>query len=256
MSARRYVVTGAASGIGATARTLLEAAGHEVIGVDRRDTEIAVDLSTAEGRRSMVEQVEARVDGLEGVLAIAGLSGQSGNAELIIRVDYFGAVATLEGLRPLLTRGSSPRAATVASIALLREPTDAIVNACLAGDEAGAVDQRGEDSHAAYTSSKLALGRWVRREAPSKEWAGAGIPLNAVGPGIINTPMAAYLIDTPEARAATAQNFHQPLGTNGEPEHVASLLAWLTSADNGFVTGQIIFADGGYEAATRGPAWP
>jgi NAD(P)-dependent dehydrogenase (short-subunit alcohol dehydrogenase family) len=63
-------------------------------------------------------------------------------------------------------------------------------------------------------------------------------------------------VGTPEVRAHTVKETPQPYGEVGRPEHLASLLSWLTSAENGFVTGQVIFADGGYEALTRGPAWP
>jgi NAD(P)-dependent dehydrogenase (short-subunit alcohol dehydrogenase family) len=254
---RRYVITGAASGIGAATRAWLEQAGHRVVGVDLRDTEVVADLATEDGRRAMVDGVRAHLgDALDGVLACAGLPGQSGDPERIIRVNFFGAVATLEGLRPLLARGTAPRAAAVASIALLRVPNDAVLDACLAGDEAAALAQRGSDGHAAYTSSKLALARWARRAAPSPAWAGAGIALNIVAPGIVDTPMAAYLVGTPALRAQTVKETPQPYGEVGRPEHLASLLAWLTSAENGFVTGQVIFADGGYEALTRGPEWP
>ncbi len=254
---RRYVVTGAASGIGATARAQLERTGHHVIGVDLRDADVIADLSTPDGRRSMIEGVTALAGGgLEGVLACAGVPGQSGDPERIIKVNYFGALATLEGLRPLLMRGVKPRAAAIASIALLRVPIDAVVEACLDGDEERALSHRGSDGHDAYTSSKLALAKWARRAAPSDAWAGEGIALNIVAPGIIDTPMAAYLVGTPELRAETIKATPQPYGQVGEAAHVASLLAWLTSADNGFVTGQVIFADGGFEAVTRGPAWP
>jgi len=254
---RRYVVTGAASGIGAATRRWLEAAGHRVVGVDLRDAEVVADLSTPAGREGMVDGVRAEVgDALEGVLACAGVAGQSGDPERIVKVNYFGAVATLEGLRPLLARGTAPRAATIASIALLRDPIDAVVEACLAGDEATALANRGTDGHVAYTSSKRALAKWVRRAAPTDAWAGAGIALNVVGPGIIDTPMAAYLVGTPELRAKTIMETPQPYGQVGQADHIASLLAWLTSAENGFVTGQVIFADGGFEAVTRGADWP
>lgn len=254
---RRYVVTGAASGIGAAVRIRLERDGHRVIGVDLRDADVVADLSTPAGRQAMVEAVGAETgDGLEGVLACAGVAGQSGDPERIIKVNYFGAVATLEGLRPLLARGTAARAAAVASIALLREPIDAIVQACLAGDEAAALQHRGTDGHAAYTSSKLSLARWARRAAPTEAWAGSGIALNIVAPGIIDTPMAAYLVGTPELRAQTVRETPQPFGQVGQADHIAALLAWLTSAENGFVTGQVIFADGGYEAITRGGDWP
>jgi NAD(P)-dependent dehydrogenase (short-subunit alcohol dehydrogenase family) len=254
---RLYVVTGAASGIGAGTRALLQGSGHRVIGVDLRGCEVDADLSTADGRATMVEAVTDLSGGaLEGVLACAGVPGQSGDPERIIRVNYFGAVATLEGLRPLLARGRQPRAAAVASIALLRVPIDAVLDACLAGDEGAALAARGEDGHAAYTSSKLALAMWARRAAPSDAWAGAGIGLNIVAPGIIDTPMAAYLVGTPELRAETVKATPQPYGQVGEAAHVASLLAWLTSAENGFVTGQVIFADGGFEALQRGAERP
>ncbi|WP_205781478.1 hypothetical protein [Planctomonas deserti] len=42
-----------------------------------------------------------------------------------------------------------------------------------------------------YTTSKLSVARWVRRTAPTESWAGAGIALNAVAPGVILTPMTA-----------------------------------------------------------------
>jgi NAD(P)-dependent dehydrogenase (short-subunit alcohol dehydrogenase family) len=145
----------------------------------------------------------------------------------------------------------------VASIALLREPDEALLAACRDEDEPRALAHRVEDGHLAYTSAKLALARWVRRQAPEDDWAGAGIALNAVAPGVIDTPMTTYLLGTEERRAETAELMPQPLGGFGAPEHVASLIAWLASAENGFVTGQVVFVDGGYEALARGGrAWP
>jgi NAD(P)-dependent dehydrogenase (short-subunit alcohol dehydrogenase family) len=256
-SRRRYVVTGSASGIGSAARKQLESAGHEVIGVDLRDADVIADLSVPDGRAAMVEAVGELRSGLEGVVACAGVRGQANDPEQIVRVNYFGALASLEGLRHLLAAGDRPRAVVTASIALLREPIDAIVEACLDDDEPAALAATAAgDSHQAYTSSKLALARWARGAAPSERWAGAGIALNVVAPGIVKTPMSDYLTGTDELQRQTALQTPQPYGTFGEPEHLASLLVWLTSAENGFVTGQVIFCDGGYEAITRGGVWP
>ena len=58
---------------------------------------------------------------------------------LTIKVNYFGAVATLEGLRPLLAAGTDPRAVVISSVASLHPSDPAIVDAALAGDEAAAV---------------------------------------------------------------------------------------------------------------------
>src|SRR5262249_57432881 len=65
-----------------------------------------------------------------------------------------------------------------------------LVAACRAGDEAEARRIAvALEGHPVYGGSKLALARWVRRQAPQAEWAGAGIRLNAVAPGAVHTPL-------------------------------------------------------------------
>src|SRR5699024_4183723 len=121
-------------------------------------------------------------------------------------VNYFGAVATLEGLRPLLAGSHSPRAVAVTSMASLMPHDDALVTAFLNGNEDEALARAAElaagspdEGNLIYGSSKQALSRGVRRQAPTAEWAGAGIPLNAVAPGVVLTPMTAALTATEEA---------------------------------------------------------
>jgi NAD(P)-dependent dehydrogenase (short-subunit alcohol dehydrogenase family) len=83
-------------------------------------------------------------------------------------------------------------------------------------------------------------------------WAGAGIALNAAGPALIETPMTRDLRATDEQRARLTEGRPMPLRGSGLPEHVGALLVWLTSPANAFVTGQIVFCDGGFDAVTRG----
>jgi len=64
----------------------------------------------------------------------------------------------------------------------------------------GLVDQGPETAGLIYGSTKRAISRWVRRECIKPEWAGAGIPLNAVGPGMVETPMVAKMLATAESR--------------------------------------------------------
>ena len=179
---------------------------------------------------------------------------------MTVRVNYFGVVELLEGLQPLLAASDAPRAAVVASFAAIHPAFDAgIVDACLAGDEAAAVDAcaaavEAEPPRSVYASSKRALVRWVRRSAPTERWAGAGIPLNAVAPGVVATPMTQYRLDDPSRREALLGVVPMPLHGPGEPDHVAALLAWLAGPENVLVTGQVVFVDGGADAVLRGEA--
>jgi NAD(P)-dependent dehydrogenase (short-subunit alcohol dehydrogenase family) len=136
--------------------------------------------------------------------------------------------------------------------------TDAeLVDLCLSGDEAGALtraDKLVEAGHAnlIYASSKAALCRWVRRMAPWREWAGHGIPLNAIAPGVVETPLVADLIGTEVQRAAVSAALPMPLGGFMAPQVPARLLAWLVSEANTHLCGQVVFLDGGADALIRG----
>ena len=98
---RRSPSPGRRGGSASALRARLEGDGHAVIGVDVRDAEVVADLGTLEGRRAMVDQVTERSGGaLHGVVAAAGVTHDDG--ALVTSVNFFGALATLEGLRPLL----------------------------------------------------------------------------------------------------------------------------------------------------------
>ncbi|WP_069167544.1 SDR family oxidoreductase [Nocardia altamirensis] len=249
---RTYVITGSASGIGAATAALLRERGAKVIGCDLDDADITADLSTAAGRQSLIDQVTAHGP-IDAVLAIAG-GGRTG----LLETNYFGAVATLHGLRPLLAQSPAPRAVAVSSTSSLAPADERIVQACLDGDEAAAVGYLAADPAlggptGAYGIAKRALNRWVRTVAPTPEWAGAGIALNVVAPGVVDTPAAAWILADDEIRNAVETAAPQPFGGfPGRPEWVAELICWLSSADNRFVTGQIVFADGGSEATAIG----
>ncbi|MDE0579989.1 MAG: SDR family NAD(P)-dependent oxidoreductase [Acidimicrobiia bacterium] len=105
------VITGSAGGIGQATRERLALDGHEVIRVDIRDAEVIADLSTPEGRTEMVGAVAAASGGrIDGLVAGAGITGP--DPEQVVSINYFGAVATVEGLRPLLAQGTDAWPAT------------------------------------------------------------------------------------------------------------------------------------------------
>ena len=105
---RTVVVTGSASGIGRATKDLLEHRGDRVIGVDIHESDIVVDLATPSGRADLVERVRELSGGT--VDAIAAIAGLANSGVPDVAVNYFGAIATLEGLRPLLAGSSAPRA--------------------------------------------------------------------------------------------------------------------------------------------------
>lgn len=254
---RTYVVTGAASGIGKATGDLLEARGGTVIGVDLAGSDVNVDLSTADGRATLVTEVADRSGGsIDGVVANAGLASPTAAT---VAVNFYGTVATLEGLRPLLAASPAPRAVATASMASLFPPDDALLAELLDGTEQRAMARGAEleagtpeQANLIYGTTKRALVRWIRRHAATPEWAGAGIALNAIAPGVVLTPMVAGLIETEEQRTSLASMVPMPLNGFIEAADVAELIAWLVGEQNAHLCGQVVFIDGGSDVVIRG----
>jgi NAD(P)-dependent dehydrogenase (short-subunit alcohol dehydrogenase family) len=254
-----YVVSGAASGMGAATAALLRDQGHEVLGIDVRDADVIVDLGDQGGRDVAVEAVQDWCRGrLDGAALFAGVVGLSNRpAGLLAAVNYFGSVRLFDGLRPLLAEADEAYALAVCSNSMTCQPgwSEELVEALLSGDEEGAlfVADKG-DSIAAYPATKTALARWVRRVAPSQDWVGAGIRLNALAPGRVDTPMIQQTRADPVlGRAVDA--FPVPLGRGADPAEVAHLAAFMLTRAS-FMVGSIVLADGGTEALLRPDVYP
>jgi NAD(P)-dependent dehydrogenase (short-subunit alcohol dehydrogenase family) len=201
----------------------------------------------------MVAEVTARSGGaLDGLVAAAGVTHDDGR--LVVAINYFGAVATLSGLRPLLAGRPGASAVAVSSNSSTTQPglPLGLVDACLAGDEQVAGDEAGHGV-AAYGASKLALARWVRRAAVTEDWVGAGIRLNAVAPGFIATPMTA---GTEDFIMGLGEIYPIPAARAGTADEVAGLLAYLLGPDAEFFCGSVICMDGGTDAKLRAESWP
>jgi NAD(P)-dependent dehydrogenase (short-subunit alcohol dehydrogenase family) len=251
---RTIAMTGSASGIGAATRKLLERGGARVIGCDVRDAEVIADLSTPEGRAGAIDGIrEAASGALDGLVLCAGLGPQVAPTAKIVAVNYFGAAGLLGGLRDALAGGRDAAAVAISSNSATISPglDAALVDACLAGDEAAAWGRAAALGGAAvYAASKLALARFVRRSAVSAAWAGSGIRLNAVAPGAVATPLLQGGLEHAELGAAI-RALPIPLGGFGRPEQIAAAIAFLVGPDSGFCCGTIFFADGGSDALLR-----
>ena len=256
-AARTIVITGAASGIGAALRALVEAEGDRVIGVDRAGAEVVADLATAEGRAAAVAQVLELSGGVvDGAVTCAGLSGV---APVLPLVNYFGTTEVVVGLHDALAAAEAPRVVLVGSISGTQPADDTLVAALLAGDEPAAVAATAAVIEAGkpqqlYPSSKSAVARWARRTAVEPGWADAGIAINVVAPGVVLTPMSAGLFADEKMKAIMDAAVPMPLHGYSEAADVARVIAFLLSASTTHVTGQVVYVDGGAETTLRGPS--
>lgn len=255
--ARTFIVTGSASGIGLTVCEMLRAQGERVIGIDIHDADINADLSTREGRQEAVRKaIEITIGEIDVLIANAGLALPLSKT---VSVNFFGVTDLVMGLIATLKKSKTPRVVVTSSMASLMPNDKELVNLMLNLDEPAAVaraealvTQGGGLEQLIYGSTKRAIGRWIRRVAATEDFAGAGVPINAIGPGIVATPMTKDMIATEEARAGLLQIVPMPLNGVMEPEVIARALIWLASEGNTHMTGQTIYIDGGSDVVLRG----
>ncbi|WP_233518914.1 SDR family NAD(P)-dependent oxidoreductase [Paraburkholderia xenovorans] len=250
LEGKRVIVTGCASGIGASAVKALVRAGAEVAALDLSDEAgraVAADASAAGpgvahyfscdvSRKDQVDEVfrsaVTRLGGLDALINIAGVERKA-PAEAVTQDDW-------DLMFDVNARGTLNT--NQAAFAWLREHGGRIVNF------ASAAGVMGVPGLAHYSASKAAVLGWTRTAA--KEWGKYGIAVNAVAPAMW-TPMYEKFrarLDSAQLAAHDAMMAQQvPLGGRlGDPDKsMAPVLVFLVSDGANFITGQTLAVDGG-----------
>lgn len=228
------VVTGAGQGLGRAISKRLTADGHRVVAVDRNSETAAATADLVGGlwRQCDVsdpEAVAALADSLDqvdvlvnnaGIWIFAGLDTMApDDVRRVLEVNVMGVFYCTQALAPLMGPGSS------------------IVNL-----SSSAADSN-SPGVGIYPPSKAAVESFTKQSA--LELGPRGIRANAVGPGMIQTEgtRVNYAGKKGERRARAV-----PLGRTGRPEDIADVVGFLASDDARYVTGQVIYVDGGLSA--------
>ena len=228
------VVTGAGQGIGRAVSKRLSADGHRIVAVDQKPDSAAATAEMLGGQWrqcdvSDPESVAALADSLDevdvlvnnaGIWIFAGLEAMTpDDARRVLEVNVLGVFYCTQALAPLMAPGS------------------AIVN--LSSNAAFS----NSPGVGIYPPSKAAVESFTKQTA--LELGARGIRANAVGPGMIQTEgtQVNYEGELGRRRAQAV-----PLGRNGYPEDIADVVGFLASDDARYVTGQVIYVDGGLSA--------
>ena len=237
------VITGAASGIGATSARVFAAEGARVVGVDlaegaEGELAIQADVADEDQVREMYARVQDERGGVDVLFNNAGISPPDDASVLDTSLEAWQRVQDVNlrsvflcckhGIPHLLDNGGGSVINTASFVATMGSAV----------------------SQVSYTASKggvLALSREL-----GVEFARRGVRVNALCPGPVSTPLLQELFAKDPEKAAR-RIVHLPMGRFAEPEEIAQAALFLASDDSSYVTASTFLVDGGLGSAYLTP---
>jgi NAD(P)-dependent dehydrogenase (short-subunit alcohol dehydrogenase family) len=240
LEGKTAVVTGGSSGIGLATAERLAAEGAHVFITGRRKAELDAaveaigsatavpgDISDPADLDRLYDTVRTRGKGLDTLFANAATAAfatleqvTEEHFDRIFSVNVRGTLLTVQKALPLLNEGAS-----------------VILNSSIRADD-------GVEAFGTYAASKAALRSYTRTWA--NELKGRGIRVNAISPGVIDTPAVASMVGEENAEAVRASFAAEvPIGRMGTADEVAAVVAFLASDQSTFILGANIYVDGG-----------
>jgi NAD(P)-dependent dehydrogenase (short-subunit alcohol dehydrogenase family) len=245
----RYVVTGAASGIGHAVAEQLLAAGAEVYSLDRNTPtaavtgHIEVDLSNPRSIEAAVEQLDGQFDGLINVAGVPGTAAP----DVVLAVNTLAVRQLTESMLDRLKPGGT--VTIVSSTAGFgwpaRLPVISELLATSSFEEGAAWFKAHPQQGNAYNFSKEVT--TVYAMSMSLMAAQKGLRINAVLPGPVETPILADFENT--MGKDTLDGLKALLGRHATPDDIASVILFLTSDAARWINGQALAVDGGATGA-------
>ena len=238
----RVVVTGGTSGIGHAIASAFHSAGATVLVTGTRDSADGYDLDLA--GFSFHQLLLDDPDSIDGFLASLGDQG----AGLDVLVNNAGA--NLPGGRDEWSPEGFADSVAINLTGPMRLTVGCERLLAASGMDGGA-SVVNLASMASYRSQAFVPGYGAAKAAVvnltanlAQRWAGAGVRVNAIAPGLIDTPMTAPMATIPEVLEAELARI--PMGRSGTPEELTGAVMFLCSSAARYVTGHTVAVDGGY----------